>query len=63
MTHVFALKFALMIMFFSLTCNTNEDCEAKADQENDKDQDEVSFGESVEPHGRQSVPGTQTKDC
>ena len=50
-------------MFLSLTSNTNEDREAKADQENDKDQDEVSFGESVEPHGGQSVPGTQTKDC
>lgn len=37
------------------TCNPNEDCKAKADQEKHEDQDKMSFGQGVEPHGGQSV--------
>lgn len=35
------------------TCNSNENCEAKADQEQHEHQDEMSFRQSVEPHGGQ----------
>lgn len=42
-------------MLINHTCNPNEDCEAKADQEQHEDQDKMSFGQGVEPHGGQSV--------
>lgn len=44
----------------SHTCYTNEDSEAEADQEHHEDQDKMSFGQGVEPHGGQSVTGRHT---
>lgn len=40
-------------IYSALTCNTNEHCEAKADQEHHKDQDKVSFRQRVKAHGGQ----------
>lgn len=42
------------------TCNSNEDCECKANQEYHEDQDKMSFWQGVEPHGSQSVIRTRT---
>lgn len=39
------------------TCDPDEDCEGKADQEQHEDQDKMSFGQGVEPHWGQSVTG------
>lgn len=41
--------------FIRHTCGPNEDCEGKADQEQNEDQDEMPFRQGVEPHGGQSV--------
>lgn len=41
--------------FIRHTCDPNEDCEGKADQEQHEDQDEMPFRQGVEPHGGQSV--------
>lgn len=38
------------VPFIRHTCNTNEDCEAEADQEHHEDQDKMSFRQGVEPH-------------
>lgn len=42
-------------MLNSHTCNPNEDCDAETDQEHHEDQDKMSFGQGVEPHGSQSA--------
>lgn len=46
------------LLFF--TCDSDEDCEAEADQEHHKNQDEMSFRQSVEPHGGQPVTRRKT---
>lgn len=41
----------------SRTCDPNEDCDCKADQEQHEDQHKMPFRQSVEPHGGQSITG------